>query len=280
MKANEIRNIEVDLFLEALRRRHDYDFSHYAKASLKRRLAGLLTASGHKSIAELIPLVLRNEAFLPEVISHLSVQVSEMFRDPHVFLALREKIIPVLKTYSRVKIWVAGCATGEEAYSIAIMLKEEGLSSRSQIYATDIDASALIKAEEGIYALKNVAEYTRNYQKSGGKKSFSDYYHAKYDYAILDASLKENILFSQHNLVVDGTFSEAHLIVCRNVLIYFDKDLQDQVIQLLTDSLVRGGYLCIGTAESLKFSNAADIYEVIAEKEKIFRHNKVREDMP
>jgi len=197
-----------------------------------------------------------------------------MFRDPSFYSSLREKVIPVLKTYPFIKIWHAGCATGEEVYSMAILLKEENLLSKTMLYATDLDDKVLKTAREGIYPLDKIKEYTQNYQKVHGNSSFSDYYTAKYEAAIMDRSLRKNIVFSQHNLVTDGVFGEMNLIICRNVLIYFDKDLQNRVLQLFHDSLTRKGILCLGSKETIKFSKVKDLFTEYDGKEKIYKRIK------
>ena len=251
MPKTKLDETEVQLFIEMLRLRYGYDFTHYAKASLRRRVAGLCQTFGVVHIAELIPLVLHDESLLPRVLAGLSVPVTEMFRDPEVFLQLRREVVPLLESYPRINIWQVGCATGEEAYSLAILLREEGLGHRTRIFSTDINDAALAKAEEGIFPAEKLKEYSRNYFKAGGTRSLSDYYHAHYDLVKMDASLKSNILFTHHNVVSDGVFGEMQLILCRNVLIYFDRQLQGKVLGLFRNSLVRGGFLCLGIKESL-----------------------------
>lgn len=251
MDESKIQDIEIGLFLDALFQRYDYDFRNYAKASLKRRVLGLAAAE-RLSVAELIPLVLRREDYLAEVIAQLSVPVSEMYRDPPVFKALRETVLPLLQTYPRINVWQAGCATGEEVYSLAIMLEEEGLLERTQIYATDINDSALHKAEDGIFPVHNLAGFEKNYKNAGGKAEFADYYVANADFFRIYKRLRQKIVFAHHNLVSDGVFCEVQLILCRNVLIYFNDELQKRVLELFHNSLVRGGFLCLGTRESLR----------------------------
>ncbi len=251
MDEAKIQDIEIGLFLEALFQRYDYDFRNYAKASLKRRVLALAAAQ-HLTVAELIPLILREDDYLGEVIAHLSVPVSEMFRDPPVFKALRETVLPLLKTYPRINVWQAGCANGEEVYSLAIMLEEEGLLERTQIYATDINDVALHKAEDGIFPAHSLAEFEKNYKNAGGKKRLSDYYVANADFFRIHKRLRQKIVFAHHNLVSDGVFCEVQLILCRNVLIYFNDELQKRVLELFHNSLVRGGFLCLGTRESLR----------------------------
>ena len=254
MGVSEIENIEVDLFLEAVYRRYGYDFRDYARASIDRRVHRLLTISGAETISDMIVRVMHEDDFISEIVSIFSITVTEMFRDAAFYKGLREKVVPFLKTYPYIKIWHAGCASGEEAYSLAILLKEEGLYDRATIFATDINDTALTQAKSGVYSIEDIRKSTENYQKSGGRKSLSDYYHAEYDAVIMSRELKKNITFANHNLVIDGVFSEIHLVLCRNVVIYFNKVLQERVYRLFEESLVYGGFLCLGMKESLDFS--------------------------
>lgn len=263
--------IEISLLLEGIYQRYGYDFRDYGKAHAKRRILHRLALSGINSISELQNRILYDESFFHLVLQDLSINTTEMFRDPEFFLSLRELVIPVLKTYPFIKVWHAGCSTGEEVYSMVILLKEEGLLNRTQIYATDFNPSVLQKAREAIYSASQMKEYTRNYLKSGGKYSFSDYYSARYDSAILKKTLKENIVFADHNLVTDSVFGEMNLVMCRNTLIYFNKNLQDKVVGLFRDSLVSGGFLCLGSKESIAFSPHKDNFDPIVGKWKIFR---------
>jgi chemotaxis protein methyltransferase CheR len=271
MQPDEIEKIELELFLEAIYQRYGYDFRHYARASARRRVRHVLARSGLGHLSELIPLLLHDEVFAQKAIYDFSITVTEIFRDPDFYRAVRQTVAPYLRTYPFVKIWVAGCATGEEVYSLAILLKEEGLYERTTIYATDFNESALKKAAEGIYPLKEVQQYTGNYQKAGGIHSFSDYYHAEYNSAILDASLKTNLTFAHHNLVTDGVFSEVQVVFCRNVLIYFDRSLQNWVLKTLAESLTRGGFLCLGTKETLEFSSIVEQFKPIDLEERIYQ---------
>lgn len=271
MEPDEIEKIELELFLEAIYRRYGYDFRHYARASARRRARHILAQSGREHLSELIPLLLQDEAFAQKAIYDFSITVTEMFRDPDFYRAVRQTVAPYLQTYPFVKIWVAGCATGQEVYSLAILLKEAGLYERTTIYATDFNETALKKAAEGIYPLKEVQQYTGNYQKSGGQRSFADYYHAEYNSAIMDASLKANITFAHHNLVTDSVFSEAQVIFCRNVLIYFDRSLQNWVLNTLANSLSRGGFLCLGAKETLEFSAVSSQFKPISLEERIYQ---------
>ena len=255
MEGDKAEAIELDVLLEAIHRRYGHDFKGYSRSHIIRRVKSFLAKSGQDSVAELIPKVLRDEAFFEMLVFELSVTVTQMFRDPSVFKSIRTKVVPILRTHPFLRIWVAGCATGEEAYSIAILLKEEGLYDHSTIFATDFNDTALEKARDGIYDLGQIRQSTENYQRSGGPKSFSEYYHAEFGAAKLDQSLKNKLVFANHNLATDSVFSEMHLILCRNVMIYFDRELQDRVFGLFSDSLVRGGFLCIGTSEEVQFSN-------------------------
>jgi chemotaxis protein methyltransferase CheR len=269
IKENE--NIEIELFLQAVYMKYGYDFRNYGKAHIKRRVRHRLSVSGLGTVSDLIHKLLYDREFYLEILQDLSITVTEMFRDPDFYLAIRNETISLLKTYPFIKIWHAGCATGEEVYSMAILLREEGLLKRTQIYATDFNHLALQKARTGIYPIDRIKDYTQNYQKSGGKASFSDYYNARYESVILNESLRENIVFADHNLVTDGVFGEMNMIVCRNVMIYFDKDLQDKVINLFYESLVPGGFLCLGSKESLRFASAAPKFDATNERQKIYR---------
>lgn len=253
----DVEDIEIQLFVRALQLRHGYDFSGYAPASLKRRIQQLVRTHDAGTISDLTSRLLHDPAFLRKVIEGLSVPVSEMFRDPPVFRALRDKVFPILASYPEINIWQAGCAHGQEVYSLAIMLEEAGLYDRTRIYATDFNDAALAAAAEGIYATRDARDWSRNYLEAGGLNSFSDYYSARYEFIKIDRALRRNVTFVNHNLVTDKVFCEAHLILCRNVLIYFSNALQDRTLGLFRDSLVRGGFLCLGTRENIDFSPAA-----------------------
>lgn len=267
----EMEKIEIDLLLDAIFLRYGYDFRNYARSSLMRRLHFIRDKCGLATFSEMIPKVLHEKDFVNQLLLDLSVTVTEMFRDPDFFSELRNKIIPLLKTYPFVKIWHAGCATGEEVYSMAILLKEEGFYNRVQIYATDINQESLQIAQAGIYSLENIRKFTSNYNKSGGKGTFSDYYFAKYEMAKMNEDLKKNIVFSTHNLVTDHAFGEMHLVICRNVLIYFDKNLQNHVLELFYNSLIHRGFLCLGSKESLDFTKFQHHYEAISSKWRVFQ---------
>lgn len=273
--AIENENIEIRLLLEAIHLKYGYNFKDYANAHTKRRLAHRLGLSGLSNYAEMIHRVIHDEDFFNTLLMDLSINVTEMFRDPWFYKKVREELIPRLKTYAFIKIWHAGCSAGQEVYSMSILLEEEGMKKRSQIYATDFNELILQKAKQGIYPLDVMKAYTVNYQKFGGKRDFSDYYTADYDNVILKQSLREKVLFSSHNLVTDGVFGEMNLIFCRNVLIYFNRKLQNRVLKLFYDSLAPGGYLCLGSKESIKFSDLADRFEPVALKEKIYRKKRM-----
>ena len=271
----DIQEIELDLLLEAIFQRYGYDFRHYARASVKRRVQRILEKSGDATISELIPRFLYDEAFSQTAIQEFSISVTEMFRDPEFYRALRQIVVPYLKTYPYIRVWHAGCAMGEEVYSMAILLQEEGLYDRSTIFATDFNEAVLDKARESIYALRNIRQYTLNYMSAGGTRSFGDYYHAKYESAIMNPSLKSRITFASHNLATDGVFGEMHVIFCRNVLIYFDCELQNRVLGLFAESLAPGGFLCLGSKETLQCSDMADHFKIIDERAKIFQKRLV-----
>lgn len=268
--ADNAEDLEVILFLQAVKLRHGYDYQDYSAASLKRRLRLLKNSNNVNSISDLIPKVIHEEGFLDKIVSALSVTVTEMFRDPEFFIDLRTHVLPKLKSYPRLNIWIAGCATGEEVFSLAILLHEEGLLKRTTIYATDINAKNLEIAKSGIFSLEHVPTYTRNYQKMGGKNSFSDYYHARYSRAKLSQSLLKHIVFNEHNLVADSVFGEMQLVLCRNVLIYFNQKLQNRAISLFYKSLVRSGFLCLGTKESLRSFDYQNRFETVSKQNKIF----------
>ncbi|MBI1288631.1 MAG: protein-glutamate O-methyltransferase CheR [Flavobacteriales bacterium] len=263
--------MEIELLLEAVFRKYGYDFREYSKAHVKRRVLSRLRLSRIESVSMMQHLVLHDADFAALLLKDLSINVTEMFRDPNFYKAIRETVVPILKTWSYIKLWHAGCSTGEEVYSMAILLKEEGLYDRTQIYATDFNHHVLKHAKEGIYPAELMKKYAKNYQDSGAKGSFSDYYHAQYDSAIMDASLKKNIVWANHNLVTDSDFAETQMVVCRNVLIYFNKELQNKVHGLFHNSLVNGGILCLGNKESLQFSEYQSHFDVLDKKQKIYK---------
>lgn len=264
-------DIEIRLLLEAIYRRYHYDFRSYSMASVKRRLKQALKHFDCRSFSLLQDRVLHDPEVLPELLSFLTVQVSEMFRDPSYFRALREEVIPHLRTYPSLKVWVAGCSEGEELYSLAILFREEGLEDRTLFYATDINHKALKKAEAGVFELSRIAQFTRNHQLAGGRCSLSDYYTAAYGGAIFDKRLRARTVFSDHSLVSDTVFAEMQLISCRNVLIYFDRELQDRAVGLFRDSLSRRGFLGLGAKENLRFSRHAGDFREFNRRERIYQ---------
>ncbi len=269
--ADRTEEIEFRLLLDAIHRRYHYDFRGYSVASLKRRLSRAREHFGCRTFSQLQDRVLHDETVLPELLSFLTVQVSELFRDPAYFLAIREKVVPHLRTYPSLKVWVAGCSAGEELYSLAILFREEGLEKRTIFYATDINTEALKQAEAGVYEMSRIPLFTENHRKAGGKSSLSDYYTAAYDRAILDRSLRRRVVFSDHSLVSDSVFAEVQLVSCRNVLIYFDRELQDRAVGLFKDSLVRKGFLGLGGRESLRFSAHIGAFTEFVHKERIYQ---------
>ena len=270
-KPDDVEHIEVSLLLEAIYQRYGYDFRAYARASIERRIRRLVAKKQLASIAELIPLCLHDEKTFSELAQQFSVSVTEMFRDPQVFRALREQVAPILKTFPFVKVWHAGCATGEEVYSLAIVLSETGLLDRTTLFGTDFNDDALSRARQGIYPAERMQDFTRAYQEAGGTRSFSEYYHASYESAAMDGALKEHITFANHNLAADHVFGEMHLVFCRNVLIYFDRSLQNRALKLFTESLVRGGFLCLGSKEDLRFTEVAEAYDVVDWDARIYK---------
>lgn len=253
--------MEIELLLEAVYRLYGYDFRNYAFASIRRRVWHRVHAERLHTVTGLLERVLHDRSCLERLIGDLTIHVTEMFRDPQAFRSFRQHVVPLLRTYPFIRIWHAGCSTGEEVYSMAILLHEEGLYERTRIYATDMNADVLEVAREGVFPLERMQQYTRNYMEAGGTESFSDYYTAKYDSVIFQSYLKKNIVFAQHNLVTDGSFNEFHVIMCRNVMIYFNKQLQNDVHSLLYESLCMFGVLGLGTKESINFTRHADCYE-------------------
>lgn len=268
-------DIELPLLVEAIYLRYHYDFREYAVASLKRRLKAAMGRFGYETLSQLQDRVLHDPTMFPVLLDYLTVPVSEMFRDPSYFRSLREAVLPVLRTYPSLKVWVAGCSTGEEAYSIAILLREEGLLERTLIYATDINPQTLAKAEAGIYEVDRIAGFTDNHRRSGARSSLSDYYTAAYGRAVFDQSLKSHIVFSDHSLATDTVFAEVQFVSCRNVLIYFNRELQDRAIGLFRDALCRKGYLGIGAKESLRSSAHVDAFADVVREDRIFQKKDV-----
>jgi chemotaxis protein methyltransferase CheR len=269
-----LERIEIELLLEAVHRHYGFDFRSYAYASLRRRVWKRILAEGLGTVSALQDRVLHEPEVMERLLDDLSVTVTAMFRDPSFYRAFREQVVPLLRTYPFIRIWHAGCSTGEEVYSMAILLEEEELYDRARIYATDMNESVLRHARDGIFPLERMQEYTDNYIRAGGRRSFSEYYTAGYSGALFDAALRRNVVFAQHNLVTDGPFTEFNVVLCRNVLIYFDKALQSRVHALFYESLSTFGVLALGSKESLRFSRFEDCYEPLVASEKIYR--KVR----
>lgn len=270
-EATSLDTLEIELLLEAVARRYGYDFRNYAAASLRRRVHTTVVAEGLRSISGLQERVLHDPDCLRRFISRLSVNVTGMFRDPEFYRALRLTVVPMLRTWPFFRIWHAGCSTGEEVYSLAIVLEEEGVADRCRIYGTDISGDIVQRARKAVFPLRAMREYTVAYQRSGGTGDFSSYYTADEHHAILRADLQRRVVFSQHNLVSDSSFNEFHLILCRNVLIYFDPELRRRVYDLLDTSLVRFGLLGLGMRESLRFAHLADRYEALDEELRLYR---------
>jgi chemotaxis protein methyltransferase CheR len=269
--AADNNDIELRLLIDAIYLRYHYDFRGYAAASLKRRLTAAPSHFGCATLSQLQDKVLHEPATFPALLSLLTVPVSEMFRDPSYFLSLREKVVPLLRTYPSLKMWVAGCSTGEEVYSLAILLREEGLLERTLIYATDINPQTLQQAAAGVYAVDRIAGFTENHRKAGGRASLSDYYTAAYGRAVFDKSFRRHIVFSDHSLATDSVFAEVQFVSCRNVLIYFKPELQDRALGLFRDALCRKGFLGIGMKESLRFSSHARSFADVVYEDRIFQ---------
>jgi chemotaxis protein methyltransferase CheR len=270
----DLESIELQLLLEGIFRHYGFDFREYAPASLKRRVWRRVYAEGERTIAGLLERVLHEPDAMERLLLDLSINVTSMFRDPSFYVAFREKVAPALHTYPFTRVWVAGCSTGEEVYSLAILLQEEGLYDRTRIYATDINETVLDRARAGVFPLDRMQEYTENYIRAGGTRSFSEYYLAKYEGALFERTLTENVVWAPHNLVQDRGFNSFHVIFCRNVMIYFDRSLQAKVHQLFYESLERFGILALGHKESIRFSGFEQQYEELDALEKLYR--KVR----
>ncbi|NIJ63225.1 chemotaxis protein methyltransferase CheR [Sphingomonas leidyi] len=271
--ADPVDALELELLLDAIWRRYHHDFRGYSRGSLRRRLERAQARFGCDTLSQLQGRVLREPALFAELMGFLTIQVSEMFRDPAHFRAIREQVVPHLRTFPSLKVWIAGCANGEEFYSLAILFREEGLEERTLFYCTDISPAALERAEAGVYALDRIAQFTENHRASGGRGSLSDHYTAGYGRAVFDKSLRARAVFAEHNLASDQVFAEAHLVSSRNVLIYFDRALQDRALGLFGQSLVRGGFLGLGAKENLRFSAHAGAFADFVSEEKIYRRN-------
>ena len=272
--SDTLENIELTLLLEGVFQHYGFDFRNYAPSSLKRRVRHYMREENLPTISALQGRLLHDKACLERFLLTLSISVSAIFRDPQFYLTFRDKIVPRLRTYPFIRIWHAGCATGEEVYSIAILLEEAGLYERTRIYATDMNEAILARAADGVYPLGKMKEYTDNYIKAGGKRIFSDYYTAQYGRAIFRSSLKKNIVWAQHNLATDGSFNEFHVILCRNVMIYFDRVLQARVHNLLYESLITFGLLGLGDKEAIQFTPQEAGYVAVDNVQKWYR--KVR----
>jgi chemotaxis protein methyltransferase CheR len=270
----DLETIELQLLLEGVFRHYGFDFREYAPASLKRRVWRRVNAEQAGTISGLLDRVLHDSDVMERLLLDLSINVTSMFRDPSFYAALRERVVPLLHTYPFTRVWVAGCSTGEEVYSLAILLGEEGLYDRTRIYATDINETVLERARAGVFPLDKMREYTENYIRAGGKRSFSEYYLAKYEGALFERSLTENVVWAPHNLVQDRAFNEFNLILCRNVMIYFDRPLQKRVHELFYESLERFGILALGHKETIRFTGFEDRYDELDANEKLYR--KVR----
>ncbi|MFC0204793.1 CheR family methyltransferase [Novosphingobium soli] len=272
---DSLQDIELDLIVEAIWRRYQYDFRDYSRASLLRRLERAQLHFGCTHLSGLLDRILHDPQSLPVLIGFLTIQVSEMFRDPGYFRAIREDVIPHLRTWPSIKVWVAGCANGEEFYSLAILFREEGLEDRTLFYCTDISRAALTRAEAGIFEVERIAGFSRNYLEAGGAGSLSDYYTASYGVARFDPTLRRRAVFADHNLASDAVFSEVQLVSSRNVLIYFDRSLQDRALGLFARSLPPGGFLGLGSKETISFSNQSDSFVDFVPREKIWRRTNV-----
>ena len=264
-------DIEMRLLMEAVYAKYSHDFRDYSGASLKRRVLHALGQLKCETISQLQSKVLHDPQVFQQLLEILTIPFTEMFRDPAYWLALRTQVVPLLRTYPSLKVWVAGCSTGEEVFSLAILLQEEGLHERTMIYATDINPAVIDKARQGIFPIASVRQHTANYQTSGGKRAFSDYYTAAYNSARFDPELIRNVTFADHSLATDTVFSETHFITCRNVLIYFNRALQNRALGLFSESLCHRGFLGLGSKESLDFSAYADKFDPVAKRERIFR---------
>lgn len=271
----DVRDVEVALLLQGIYKQYGYDFRHYSRAHMKRRILHRMGKENIESVSLFQHKILHDDGYFRSVLPEFSINVTEMFRDPDFFAYFRQEVVPFLATYPRLKIWHAGCASGEEVYSMAILLKEEGLYDRATIYATDFNDNILKVAREGIYPISDIRDYTKNYIAAGGKSAFSDYYVAKYEAVMMDKGLKENISFLNHNLVTDGVFGEMDLILCRNVLIYFDRALQNHVLNLFGESLSRTGTLCLGTKETMDYSEAVRQFNTLHPTLKVYRKKGV-----
>ncbi|AFZ67889.1 CheR family methyltransferase [Deinococcus peraridilitoris] len=269
--APDLEHIEIQLLLEGIYQRYGFDFRQYAPATLRRRVLHALREEKLANVSSLQARVLRDEAAFERLVACLAVNVTEMFRDPQFYQAFRQQVVPVLRTHPFLRIWHAGCSSGEEVYSMAILLQEEGLLERSRLYATDLSTANLARARDGIYPQRHLAQYAKNYRASGGQGDLESYFTSQYEHAIIRTELKRNIIWAQHNLVTDGSFNDFHVILCRNVLIYFNQDLQAKVHHLLHDSLAPFGLLALGRFEPLDMGLLAGRYSTLDAREKLYR---------
>ena len=270
----DIEDIEINLLLEGIYQKYGYDFRSYSRASIRRRIRQRLAGEGLQRISQLQEQILYDKEKFSLLLNDLTINVTEMFRDPLFYKAFRTQVVPILHSYPSIKIWHAGCSTGEEIYSMAILLLEEGLYSRAEIYATDIDKNVLQKAKKGIFAASELALFERNYLEAGGKANFQDYYTLRYDNIIMNQALKKQVVFADHDLATDQVFGEMQVILCRNVIIYFNRELQDRVFNLFYDSLDMGGFLCLGSKESVRFSSSSQRFLSLDEKYKIYQKQR------
>jgi chemotaxis protein methyltransferase CheR len=268
---DDVEELELELLLQGIWRLYGADFRNYARSSLRRRTWNMVREEGLGTLSGLQARVLHDRAAMDRLLRHLSVTVTTMFRDPPFFRSFREKVVPHLRSVPFARVWVAGCATGEEVYSLAILLHEEGLYERCRIYATDMNTESVERAKAGIFPVAQMQEFTQNYLAAGGSAAFSEYYTAQYEHAIFKQWLRKNVVFAQHNLAVDGSFNEFNVVLCRNVMIYFDGELQARVHELVRQSLRRGGFLCLGRRESLRGCRTPGAYQAVDERERIFR---------
>ncbi len=270
-----IGEVEVERIIEVIFNKRGIDFSGYSRASFSRRIQRITDRDSNGDFEIIVQRVSEDKLYFDQFLKEVTVNVTEMFRDPSFFLAIRKKVLPELGHHHKIRLWHAACSTGEEVYSMATLLHESNLLERSVIYGTDLNSDVLKKAKNGVYSAKNIREYTTNYQRSGGSGNFSDYYQAAYGNAVFKEFFRKNMVFSEHNLVTDGSFNEFNLIMCRNVLIYFQKPLQSRVIRIFKESLAPGGFLCLGSKESLMFADDHDAFEEVDATQKIYRKKLV-----
>jgi chemotaxis protein methyltransferase CheR len=271
MEAAAVLDMELRLLLEAIYLRFHYDFREYSMSSLRRRVSQAMIQLNCPSVSRLQEKLLHDADAFPALLQYMTVQVSDMFRDPSYWRSMRQLVLPVLGTYPSLKVWIAGCSTGEEVYSMCILLREEGLLDRSLVYATDINAESLRRAQSGVFEMERVPRFSRSYRESGGRGSLADYYTAAYESAVFDKTLVKNVVFSDHSLATDSVFSEVQLVSCRNVLIYFNTALQERAIKLFNESLVRKGFLGLGSKESLRSIAAGAAFDEVVREDRIFQ---------